>query len=322
MGRNLRSSHRARSSRILLVLACATLVGISPASAGEESQAPSTSADERFEGYLFLDADGHPLPFQSDEEIEEHLRTAAVVSVSKIPVGVTRPKKVLLAADSHHFNAVFKFIDEKKRNVRDPTTTGRGKLYLEWRDSYIYDIAAYQVDRLIGLNRVPPVVLRTIKGNAGSLQIWVEGTITENTRREEAIDLPEIARFNQQRSTMNVFDNLVANRDSNLGNTLIDGRWRLWFIDCSRCFGTSADLLYPDAVTHCDRQMWDALRKLDRSVADETLSPYLSRLEIDVLFKRRDKLVDLLQARIDQWGEELVLFDQRPPTDTAPWVGE
>ncbi len=312
-----------RLTPMLLAAACATHGGNSPGiSAGEEGGTPSGSNGERFEGYLFVDVEGHPLPFQSDEEIEEQLRTADVVSVSKIPVGVSRPKKVLLTADSHHFNAVFKFIEETKKNVRDPTATGRGKLYLEWRDSYVYDVAAYQVDRLMGLDRVPPIVLRTIKGNRGSLQIWLEGTIPENVRREEAIDPPEIARFNQQSSTMNIFDNLVANRDSNLGNTLIDGNWRLWFIDCSRCFGSSTDLLYPDAVTHCDRRVWDSLRNLDRASAEPTLSPYLSRLEIDALFERRDKLVELLQERIDEWGEALVLYDQRPPTETAPWVGE
>jgi hypothetical protein len=304
-------------------------LGLPLVSAGEEgqahSQAEAVKADPnptspRFEGYLFMDADGHPLPFQSDEEIEERLRSATVISQSKIPVGVSRPKKVLLESDSHRFNAAFKFIDEKKKNVRDPTATGSGKLYLEWRDSYIYDIAAYHLDRLLGLDRVPPIVLRTIKGTQGSLQIWLEGAITENVRRVEGFKPPEIARFNQQRSIMLLFDNLVANRDSNLGNTLIDGNWRIWFIDCSRCFGTSADLLYPDQVTHCDRKMWDALRKLDRAKAEESLSPYLSGLEIEVLFKRRDKLVALVQGRIDEWGEELVLFDQRPPTDSAPWV--
>jgi len=307
---------------MLLAFAWAALVGIAPISASDKDREPSVPTGERFEGYLFMDADGQPLPFQSNEDIEKHLRTAAVVSITKIPVGVSRPKKVLLESDTHRFNAAFKFIDETKKNVRDPTATGRGQYYLEWRDSYIYDVAAYQVDRLIGLDRVPPIVLRPIKGNPGSLQIWVEGTITENARREKAIVPPEIARFNQQRSTMNIFDNLVANRDSNLGNTLIDGNWRLWFIDCSRCFGMSTDLLYPDAVTHCDRRMWNALRKLDRALAEESLSPYLSRREIDALFKRRDKLLGLLQGRIDEWSEELVIFDQRPPTKTAPWIEE
>jgi hypothetical protein len=288
----------------------------------EVAETTPAAGGGRFEGYLFLDADGRPLPFQSDKEIEKHLRTAEVVSVTKIPVGVSRPKRVLLESDAHRFNAAFKHIEETKKMVRDPTATGRAKLYLTWRDSYVYDVAVYRVDRLLGLDRVPPIVLRKIKGNDGSLQIWLEGTITENDRREGAFKPPEIARFNQQRSTMRLIDNLVANRDSNLGNTLIDGKWRLWYIDCSRCFGTSPDLLYPEMVTHCDRRVWRDLKEMDRSSADEALSPYLSGAEIDALFVRRDKLVDLLQARIDEWGEELVLFDQRPPTETAPWVGE
>jgi len=314
------SSHRSQTSRMLLVLAWATVVGITPISASDEDQVPSASFSERFEGYLFKDVEGRPLPFQSDGEIESFLESAEIESVTKIPVGVTHPKKVLLSGEHIRLNAVFKHIEEEKDMVRDPTTTGRGKLYLKWRDSYVYDIAAYRVDRLIGLDRMPPVVRRKIKGRDGSIQIWLEGTITENARLEQAIKPPEIARFNQQRSTLTIFDNLVANRDSNLGNTLIDGKWRLWFIDCSRCFGSSPDLLYPDAVTHCDRQIWEALRKLDRSAAEGALSPYLSRLEIDVLFERRDKLIDLLQGRIDEWGEELVLFDQRPPTELAPWI--
>lgn len=305
---------------MLLAAACVTMVGTPQAFAGEEGPTPSGSNGERFEGYLFLDAGGHPLPFHSDEQIEEYLRVATVVSVSKIPVGVSRPKKVLLTDKSISLNAVFKFIEEERKNVRDPTATGDAKLYLSWRDSFVYDVAAYNLDRLLGLDRMPPIVLRTIKGSKGSLQIWLEGTITEKARREKAIAPPEIARFNQQRSTMQLFDNLVANRDANLGNTLIDGSWRLWFIDCSRCFNRSKELLFPEMITHCDREVWRALKQLDRNSAGKVLSSFLTSAEIDAIFARRDKLVDLIQARIDEWGEELVLFDQRPPTETAPWI--
>jgi hypothetical protein len=302
-------------SKIFAVL---LLVSLATAASATEPEA----AEPRFDGYLFRDADGQALPFQSDEEIEDYLLTASIVSLSKIPVGVTHPRRALLDRENLRAHAVFKHVDDQKHMVRDPLATGRGKLYLDWRDSFIYDVAAYYVDRLLGLDRVPPIVLRRVKGNDGSLQIWLEGTITENERRNQGIKPPEIARFNQQRSTMHLFDNLVANRDANLGNTLIDGNWRLWYIDCTRCFGSSPDLLYPDAITHCDREVWRALKELDRSAADRVLSAYLGPAEIDALFTRRDKLVDLLQARIDEWGEEIVLFDQRPPTDTAPWVGD
>lgn len=320
-----------RSIQILLAAVVAGIVGTPTASWSQEVETTpqveavavaSAPENERFEGYRFLDADGRPLPFQTDEEIEKYLSSASVVSTKKIPVGVSHPRKVLLAGESLRVNAVFKNVEIKKKNVRDPTSTGRARLYLMWRDSYVYDVAAYHLDRLLGLNRVPPIVIRKLKGDDGSLQIWLEGTITENDRRESGYEPPEIARFNQQRTTMHVFDNLAANRDSNLGNSLIDLNWRLWFIDCSRCFGTSGDLLYPEAITHCDRRMWRALNELDRSAVDEALSPYLTRTEIDALFVRRDKLVDHLQGLIDEWGEAPILFDQRPPTDTAPWTGQ
>ena len=54
----------------------------------------------------------------------------------------------------------------------------------------------------------------------------------------------------------------------------------------------------------------------------DLLGRKLGPAEIDALFKRRDQLVEILQERIDQWGEDIVLFDQRPPTETAPWVGD
>lgn len=320
-----------RFTRVLLITAGAGIVTAAPISWSQEIEAPTTAeastpaavtGNDRYEGYLFLDVDGRALPFQSDEEIEEFLRTASVESMAKIPVGVTNPRRALLDRENLRVHAVFKHVVEEKKMIRDPTATGRGKLYLDWRDSYVYDVAAYHVDRLLGLDRVPPIVLRRVRGKDGSLQIWLEETITEKTRQDEGIKPPEIARFHHQRSTMHLFDNLVANRDANLGNTLIDGNWRLWYIDCTRCFGRSPDLLYPTAITHCDREVWKALKELDREAAQEALSPYLGPAEIDAIFKRRDQLVDILQARIDEYGESIVLFDQRPPTETAPWVGE
>jgi hypothetical protein len=311
----------------LFVAAAALLSIIVPAfSTGAQEALERTGATSqteqpapgRFDGYLFLDADGHPLPFQSDEQIEQFLSAATVVSMKKIPVGVSGPRKMLLAGEGVRAHAVFKDIDQEKRNQRD-TTAGKSKVYLMWRDWYGYDIAGYHVDRLLGNNRVPPVIKRSIKRQDGSVQIWLEGVITENERREKGYAPPDIARFNQQREIMHIFDNLVANRDSNLGNALIDRNWRLWFIDCSRCFGTSEDLLFPEAITHCERRLWKVLRELDETEATRQLAPYLSKTEIRALMVRRDKLVEHIQALIDEWGEGSILFDIGPATEIAPW---
>ena len=292
----------------------------SPEETGATRQGEQT-ASGRFDGYLFLDADGHPIPFQSDEASEEFLRTAEVVSKEKIPVGVSAPRKLLLAGSDTRLHAVFKDIDLEERNIRDKTA-GKTKMYLNWRDWFGYDIAAYHVDRMLGNDRVPPIVGRKIKRTEGSVQIWLEGVITEKERRDKGFDPPSIGRFNQQKQIMHLFDNLVGNRDSNLGNALIDRNWRLWFIDCSRCFGTSEDLLYPHAITSCERRLWKVLRDLDQTKVTQLLAPYLSKTEIRALMVRRDKLVGHIQALIDEWGETHILFDLSPPTEIAPWGGE
>ena len=291
---------------------------LDPQEETEATQQTVLAAPGRFDGYLFLDADGHPIPFQSDEAIEEFLRTAEFVSKEKIPVGISDPRKLLLAGSDIRLHAVFKDIDLEERNIRDKTA-GKSKMYLNWRDWFGYDIAAYHVDRMLGNDRVPPIVGRTIKRTEGSVQIWLEGVITEKERRDKGFDPPSIGRFNQQKQIMHLFDNLVGNRDSNLGNALIDRNWRLWFIDCSRCFGTSEDLLYPHAITSCERRLWKVLRDLDQTEATQQLAPYLSKTEIRALMVRRDKLVEHIQALIDEWGETHILFDLSPPTEIAPW---
>jgi hypothetical protein len=279
--------------------------------------APDSSLENRFEGYLFRDVDGRPLPFQTDQAIEEFLAASTLVSMTKIPVGVTDPRKLLLAGDGLRVNAVFKDIDDTQSKVRE-----HNKFYLQWRDWYGYDIAAYRLDRLLDLNRVPPVIERAIKRRSGSVQIWLQGVVTDTTRRDEGYAPPNIGRYNQQKDIMHVFDNLVANRDSNLGNTLIDTNWRLWFIDCSRCFGASADLLNPDAITHCERGLFESLKALKQSDVEERLSPYLTGAEIKALFSRRDKIVDHIQKLIDEWGEVHILFDTIAGDELAPWAGD
>ena len=297
--------------RTVVALVIAALLAAAPVAADDPQRV-------EFEGYLFRDVDGKPLSNQSDEAIEELLKSAKVVSMKKIPVGVTRPRKLVLADGGRQVHASFKNIDHTEHKKRD-RGPGGNTIYLQWRDWYGYDIAAYRLDRLLGLYRVPPTVERREGSETGAVSIWLEGTLPERVRQGREIPPPEYARFNQQKQILRLFDNLIANRDSNLGNILIDSNWRLWFIDFSRSFGTSRELIYPEQVTHCDRLVLDALRNLDREAVAEQLGEFLTVFEIDALMARRDKLVEHIESRIEQLGEELVLFDNRPPTEQAPW---
>ena len=91
-------------------------------------------------------------------EIEEQLNNAEVLSVEDIGMGVTHPSRVKLQHGDVTIDAAFK-----------PIKMGRQHGFWE---SYQAEVAAYEMDKLLGLGMVPPTVERRVK-TKGSLQFWV-----------------------------------------------------------------------------------------------------------------------------------------------------
>jgi hypothetical protein len=304
---------------------CLTLfgaaVGISATAPEQEAESLTNSEAPRLEGYLYLDTEGRPLPFQTDEEIESFLTAAEIIDETQIPTGITNPLKLTLKSDGIEAHAAFNHIDITRRDVTE-RINGRSHFSFNWRDSYRYSIAAYRLDRLLGLYRVPLVVSRQIKTAQGAISIWLEETVTENQReREFKADPPDLRRWNGQRLLLQIFDDLVANRDSNFSNLLIDANWRLWFIDCTRCFGNTTVLYYPLAnIRQCERGMWEGLRNSSENEIREALTPYLSKAEMKALMGRRAKILRHFEKLIADQGEAAVLYDIEPPSETAPWA--
>jgi hypothetical protein len=225
------------------------------------TSAVSTSGDSalRFDGYRYLDVDGSPLPFQSDAEIEAFLADAEIIDSSLVGEGITIPRKLVLQGDGFRAHAIFKDVDVERHKVKERVN-----------DSHRFDTAAYKLDRLLGMDRVPPSTYRTVGGETGTIRIWLEQTVNEHKRsRKLEVEPPDYRRWHQQYLLMRLFDNLVANRDSNLGNLLIDPNWRMWFIDCTRCFGKTTALYYPiKKFEHCERGFWEGIQNLDKETAE------------------------------------------------------
>ncbi len=260
----------------------------------------------------WTDPDGKPLPFRSEDELLEFLRTADVKSEKQLSGGVTFPTKVLLEKDGIRADAIFRDVNEQ----RATPTFGGGRSELYFRDSYVFEPAAYELSLLLGLDNVPPATLRKLRGESGSVQIWVENAMTERTRVSDKVQPPDDQQWNKQLQVMNVFDALVYNTDRNRGNILITPDWKLWMIDHTRAFRRNPVLRDGVVLNQCERGMYQRLKTLDEAVVRERLEPYLSSFEMDALMKRRRLILERLDKLIAERGEEKVLYTHT--AETAP----
>ena len=122
---------------------------------------PSAQPEQR----RFLGLDGDYLPFDTDDAILDFLSTAEIVFRERIPVGITRPDEVVLEKDGIRARAAYKDIDERYQRAR----MNDGSFFMNLRDYFMFERAAYELALMLGLDNVPPTVIRRFDGNRASL---------------------------------------------------------------------------------------------------------------------------------------------------------
>jgi len=269
-----------RMKKMMLAVA-ATLALVALASAQSPPGAPAVPDTPAVSSKVWI---GHYA------EYEEFLKTAPIERLTAIPVGITHPRRAYFAPGGLAASAA----------VKDLRTGIRAGFW----ESYKSEVAAYEVDRLLGLDMVPPTVERRVEGNLVSVQLWVEGCRVIKQVDENAPHDP--AAWDREIYRQRVFDNLIANIDDNAGNILVDPLWNLILIDHSRCFFSDA-MPFEKQMRHIDRPFFDKLKTLDGATAMARLKPWvLSGSNVNGLLKRRDKIVAFFEARARELGEAQV----------------
>ena len=258
----------------------------------------------------WLGPEGHPLPFETDEAVLNFLRTADVMSQKELTGGTNRPLKVRLRQDDIEANAIFRIVNVKRARAKLD-----GKIVPDFHDSYIYECAAWKVSRLLGIDHVPPCIERRFDLKEGSIQLWIEDAMTEKKRREDNIKPPEQLRWMRQKQTMRLFDALIYNFDRNQGNMLIDPRWKLWFIDHTRSFRKSRLIVDVEKIVWCEREVFERLQALNRKTLSRRLGSLITGVQINMMLKRRDALVDHLRTKIEEVGEGAVIWAADSPAE-------
>ena len=251
-----------------------------------------------------------PAEIAQRQEIEEFLKTAEIVSSADIPEGVTKPTRLYLKKGDVERSGAWK------------NPKGMQKGYLEgWQ----YEIAAYEIDKLLELNLIPPTVEREFKGKPGSLQFWVESEFSELAVFEQKIGIPRSKFDNKEKMKYlaRAFDSLIGNDDRTQQNILYTKDWRAILIDHSRSFRSSKKytkkLMYgakglkkvgdrPMLFKRLPRAFVEKVKALNYDDIKNAAGLYLEDKEIKAILLRKELLLKEIEEMVKEQGEDKVLY--------------
>ena len=230
-------------------------------------------------------------------DIENYLRTAKIVSVEKDQAaGRTAPWIITLDDGEIVRQGFFKHV-----NAPRPT------MFLP--DSYKYELAAYELNKLLDLNIVPPVVEREIEGIKGSVQQYIKNFIRESDRKRRNIEPPDPKNFENTLEEIKIFENLVYDECLDADDIFIQTEdWKVWRVDFTEAFSPSSELLPGCKIRRCSKKLYKNLQKLDNDSIKAKLKLYLNDEEIKTLLIRKKIILDKIKQLIEEKGEESVLF--------------
>ena len=244
-------------------------------------------------GALCRETNQEPL---NQEELENYLRTAKVVSVTKdSEKGRTAPWKIELDDGKIQRPGFFKYVNRPRPGVM-PT-------------SYKYEIAAYKLNKLLDLNCVPPVVGREIEEIKGSLQIYLVDCVTRTVLEKKKTEAPDPVKYQNALDEIKIFENLTYNECQKKDDILIHKEtWQVWRVDFSEAFSPTSELLPSCEITRCSRKLYQNLLQLKNDAIKNALNLYLNPEEIDALLDRKEMIIEKIKKLIAAKGEEAVLF--------------
>jgi len=220
----------------------------------------------------------------SDADIAAFLRTADVSEIAA--TGESGVQRVVLEQDGRRLEAVFNTVD-----TAPGLESRRWRRASERAERFGYEIAAYEVDRLLELGMVPVTVERRIGDERGSLRLRIPSSFSEAQRQAEQVPFTGHCDLAEQYQLMSAFDVLILNAEHDLGTLRYDEDWRLWLTDQSGAFGLASDVraMLRNADLALTPQMIEALG----AITAENLAPlsaYLHPRQLEALVTRARQL--------------------------------
>ncbi len=163
------------------------------------------------------------------------------------------------------------------------------------KKGFFPEVAAYKLDRLIGLYMVPVTVHREVGGLQGTLQYVPTATLSERERVTSGQGSRAVCSMPKQHQAMYIFDTLINNPARTPESMLYDpDEWQLMLVNHKDSFGTQTDL--PAYLKNTGLSIGNAWRttllELDNNRLRKNLGDLLDKNHLESLEKRRDDLIN------------------------------
>jgi hypothetical protein len=236
---------------------------------------------------------------ENRQQIEEFLRTARIEKMEDVKVGVTHPHRAQLEPGGPVREIAWK-----------PIHPG---LYNGYYESYKSEVAAYEIDKLLELEMVPPTVEKRYSGVTGAAIMWIGGTrsfketggVPGTIGAKVGPPPAKMYLWNRQLMKAKMFDNLIANVDPNLGNWLVDADWDLILIDHSRALTPTKELYHK--MQQIDGPLWDRMKALTENQLTAAVGQWLDKGQIRAVLQRRDRMHAEIDRMVKDKGEAAII---------------
>ncbi len=243
--------------------------------------------------------------------LEEFLAKAEIKSISTIDFDGVPVKFLNLEKKDMKLRALFGAAQETPEQA---AAAGR-----QGRRLYQHQVAAYKLDRELGLDMVPVTVLRKVKGTNGAVQIWIQGAL-DLKELQEYNDFSVLAGMDAQIARARAFTGLIGLHVKDRvrqGKLILPVSRRVLISDNGISFTIEENVedYLPEGCGPVGPSFLHDLETLELAKMKKDLRKLISEAQIEAVLRRRDDLLQLCEKENPDWSVEKILDLQQKPTN-------
>ncbi|MGB3563911.1 MAG: metallophosphoesterase [Thermoanaerobaculia bacterium] len=247
----------------------------------------------------------------ADHVLEEFLQKAEIKSISTLDFDGVPVKFLNLERKDMKLRALFGAAQE---TAEQAAAAGR-----KGRRMYQHQVAAYKLDRELGLDMVPVTVLRKVDGTEGVVQIWIQGAL-DIKELQEYDDFSVLSGMDSQIARARAFTGLIGLHVQDRvrqGKLVLPVSRRVMLSDNGISFTVDENVedYLPEGCGPVGPSFLHDLKTLELTKMKKDLRKLLSDTQIEAVLRRRDDLLQLCAKENPDWSVEKILGLQQNSAD-------